>query len=71
MMEAPENLQPSASKSPAPLKKSDTTSAGAERPNPFQGPGAADAWQRLLAQPGRVVSREKMMRRVQEQATKQ
>ncbi|QKG55101.1 hypothetical protein [Hymenobacter sp. BRD67] len=39
-----------------------------ERSNPFQGPDAADAWQRLLAQPGRVVTREDMMRRVQEQA---
>lgn len=61
MTTSPENLQPSASKSP----KSGTTSAG---PNPFQGPGAEEAWKRLLAQPSRVVSREEMIRRAQEQA---
>ncbi|WP_208133631.1 hypothetical protein [Hymenobacter sp. BT559] len=65
MTTSPENSQPSASKSPTPSPKSGTTSATL---NPFQGPGAEEAWKRLLAQPGRVVSREEMIRRVQEQA---
>ncbi|AMR26248.1 hypothetical protein A0257_03485 [Hymenobacter psoromatis] len=39
-------------------------------PNPFQGPGAEDAWRRLRASRGNVVTREEMMRRVQEQAAK-
>lgn len=34
----------------------------------FKGPGAKEAWRRLRAQPGRVVSRDEMMRRVREQA---
>lgn len=67
MTTSPENSQFSASKSLEQSPKSVTTSA-AERPNPFQGLGSEDAWQRLLAQPGRVVTREEMIRRVQEQA---
>lgn len=68
MMETPENLQPPASKSPEPSPKSGTTSAAPSFHNPFQGPGAEDAWRRLLAQKGRVVTREEMMRRIREQA---
>ena len=48
-------------------ENSATTSAASFH-NPFQGPGAEDAWRRLRATRGNVVTREEMMRRVQEQA---
>lgn len=49
-------------------ENSATTSAAPSFHNPFQGPGADDAWRRLRATRGNVVSREEMMRRAQEQA---
>lgn len=49
----------SASSTPSP--KSGTNSAP-ETVNPFQGPGAEASWQRLLAEPGRRVSREEALR---------
>ncbi len=67
-MEAPENPQPSEEKSIVPLKKSDPTSAASSFRNLFQEPGAEDAWRRLRATRGTVVTREEMIRRVQEQA---
>jgi hypothetical protein len=54
--------------SPLTSKNSATTSAAPSFPNPFQGPGAEDAWRRLRATRGHVVSREEMIRRVQEQS---
>ena len=68
MTTTPENSQPLESKSPKALPNSAITSAAPSASNPFQGPGAEDAWRRLRAQPGRVVSREEMMRRIREQA---
>ncbi len=68
MTTIPENSQPLESKSPTTLPTSATISAASSASNPFQGPGAEDAWRRLRAQPGRVVSREEMMRRIREQA---
>lgn len=68
MTTAPENSQPSESKLPTTSPNSDATSAAPEFHNPFQGPEAESAWRRLRAQPGRVVSRDEMLRRIQEQA---
>lgn len=67
MTTTPEDSQPSESKSPTTSQNFDTTSAAPNFPNPFQGPGAEDAWRRLRAERGQVVSREEMIRRVQEQ----
>ena len=68
MTTTPENSQPLESKSPATWPNSATTSAAPSASNPFQGPGAEDVWRRLRAQPGRVVTRDEMMRRIREQA---
>ena len=51
-------------------ENSATTSAASSFHNPFQGPGAEDAWRRLRATRGNVVTREEMIRRVQEQAAR-
>jgi len=51
-------------------KNSAITSAADSFHNPFQGPGAEDAWRRLRATRGSIVTREEMMRRIQEQAAK-
>lgn len=56
--------------SPTTSTNSDITSAAPNFHNPFQGPGAEDAWRRLRAGRGTVVTREEMMRRIQEQAVK-
>ena len=68
MMTTPENSQPSESKSPATSENSASSSAAPSLHNPFQGPGAEDAWRRLRAERGPVVTREEMIRRAQEQA---
>ena len=56
--------------SPTTSKNSAITSAAGSSHNPFQGPGAEDAWRRLRATRGNIVTREEMMRRIQEQAAK-
>lgn len=56
---------------PTTSENSATTSAAPSFHNPFQGPGAEDAWRRLRAERGNVVTREEMMRRIREQAAKQ
>jgi hypothetical protein len=53
---------------PTTSENSATTSAAPSFHNPFQGPGAEDAWRRLRATRGNVVTREEMIRRAQEQA---
>ncbi len=68
MTTIPENSQPLEFKSPTTLSNSAITSATPSLHNPFQGPGADDAWRRLRAQPGQVVTRDEMMRRIREQA---
>ncbi|MDO7886911.1 hypothetical protein [Hymenobacter cheonanensis] len=68
MTTSPENSQPSESKSPMTSENSDITSAAPSLHNSFQGPGAEDAWRRLRATRGNVVSCEEMIRRAQEQA---
>ena len=70
MTTTPENSQPSKSKSPATYENSAITSAGPDFQNPFQELGADESWRRLRVQCGNVVTREEMVRRVQEQARK-
>ncbi len=68
MTTTPENSQPSESKSLATSPNSATSSATPSFHNPFQGPDAQDAWRRLRAERGPIVSRDEMMRHIQEQA---